>query len=249
MLLYIVERVLTVANITFIHKMIWGEAETVAILAKGIFSDINEINLEQMQTCFDMRLRSYQPGERILSFEEPTSDVGVLLSGTAVVMRVQENGVQTLMEYLGPGDVFGAVFFTYSVSPGSYSVYCKEAARIQFFDFRHVFTPCAKACKCHSRLIENFLLMLSRKTTVLSERLEILSRRSIRDKLKGYFHIMSVKCGSDRFELPFSLSTLAEYLCTDRSAMMRELKKLREEGIVEVNRHMVRILSLEELSD
>ena len=31
--------------------------------------------------------------------------------------------------------------------------------------------------------------------------------------------------------------------------MVKNLKKLREEGIVEVNRHMVRILSLEELSD
>lgn len=211
----------------------------------GIFSDIDEANLEQMQTCFDMRVRSYRSGERILSFEKPSSDVGVLLSGTAVIMRVQENGIQTLMEYLGPGDVFGAVFFMSAVSPESYSVYCKESARIQFFDFHHVFTPCAKACKCHSRLTENFLMMLSRKTAVLSERLEILSRRSIRDKLKGYFHIMSAKCGSDRFELPFSLSTLADYLCTDRSAMMRELKKMKEEGLVEVSRHTVRILCQE----
>ena len=213
----------------------------------GIFSNIIASDLEQMQTCFDMRVRSYCSGERIVSFEEQSQNVGVLLSGTAAIMRVHADGGQTLMEYLRPGDVFGAVFFQYAVSPGSYSVYCKEAARIQFFDLHHVFSPCVRACSCHSQLIENFLLMLSRKAVVLSERLEILSRRTIRDKLKSYLYIMSAKSGSNTFALPFTLSMLAEYLCVDRSAMMRELKKLKEEGIVEIKKHMVHILCQSEL--
>ena len=70
------------------------------------------------------------------------------------------------------------------------------------------------------------------KAQNLSERVDVLSRRSIREKLLCYFHHLSDKSGSREIVLPFSLSTLADYIATDRSAMMRELKRLREEGVL-----------------
>ena len=54
----------------------------------------------------------------------------------------------------------------------------------------------------------------------------------VREKLLRYFTLQSAKRGEDSFELPFSLSALADYISTDRSAMMRELKRLREDGMV-----------------
>ena len=83
---------------------------------------------------------------------------------------------------------------------------------------------------------------MSQTATKLGERVEILSQRSIRGKLKSYFHIMSIRSCTDTFLPPFTLSTLADYLSIDRSAMMRELKKLREEGLVDVQRRNVRVL-------
>lgn len=44
------------------------------------------------------------------------------------------------------------------------------------------------------------------------------------------------------FILPMSYTTLAEYLSVDRSAMMRELKNLAEEGIIEREGKKLRIL-------
>jgi CRP-like cAMP-binding protein len=64
---------------------------------------------------------------------------------------------------------------------------------------------------------------------------EVLSRRTIRDKLLRYFALQCGAAGIGSFHLPFTLSALAEYISTDRSAMMRELRKLREEGIVEIS--------------
>ena len=47
---------------------------------------------------------------------------------------------------------------------------------------------------------------------------------------------MSAKNFSKTFTLPFSLTDLADYLSIDRSAMMRELKNLKNEGIIIKNR-------------
>ena len=73
--------------------------------------------------------------------------------------------------------------------------------------------------------------------------MEVLSYRSTREKLLCYFRIRAGEEKSLSFSLPFTLSALAEYLCVDRSAMMRELKKLREAGFLEVSGKQVRFLS------
>ena len=61
---------------------------------------------------------------------------------------------------------------------------------------------------------------------------DILSKRSLRQKLLAYFDTLRKESGSNTFTLPMSLSSLADYLCVDRSAMMREIKQLREEGFL-----------------
>lgn len=76
------------------------------------------------------------------------------------------------------------------------------------------------------------LRLISDKAQALSERVDVLSRRSIREKLLCYFHQLSEKAGSRTFQLPFSLSMLADYIATDRSAMMREMKRMKEEGVL-----------------
>ena len=61
-----------------------------------------------------------------------------------------------------------------------------------------------------------------------------LSRRSIREKLLCYFGLLAGQRQKPSFQLPFSLSALADYISADRSAMMRELKKMKDEHLVEV---------------
>ena len=91
--------------------------------------------------------------------------------------------------------------------------------------------------------MQNLFRLLSTKTLRLSERVEVLSRRSIREKLLCYFDQLARREKSETVTLPFSLSALAEYISADRSAMMRELKKLKEEGVVQTENRRVTILS------
>ena len=69
-----------------------------------------------------------------------------------------------------------------------------------------------------------------------------MSKRSIRDKLLGYFNLLSSRNLSSTLSLPFSLTDLADYLSVDRSAMMRELKFLKEEGIVKKSGNKITLL-------
>ena len=102
-------------------------------------------------------------------------------------------------------------------------------------EYAHLMKRCERACAHHSKLVENMFQLVTEHTRRLSRRVEVLSRRSIREKLQCYFRLCRLEAGADDFTLPFTLSALADYISTDRSAMMRELKKMRDEGLVQIS--------------
>ena len=75
--------------------------------------------------------------------------------------------------------------------------------------------------------------MILNKVKDLNARIELLTQRTTRDKLLIYFSLISTRNLSKTFKLPLSLTDLADYLNVDRSAMMRELKLLKEDGLIE----------------
>ena len=84
--------------------------------------------------------------------------------------------------------------------------------------------------------------MILNKIMDLNTRVEILAKRSIREKLCGYFNILSTRHLNQTFSLPFSLTDLADYLSVDRSAMMRELKCLKDEGFINKTGNKITLL-------
>ena len=186
-----------------------------------------------MLPCFQAVGRSYQADELIYDFADAQQDdVGVIERGAAALIRIDEEGVATVMEELGPGGVFGRNLAFAGSAGDSLEVVCRTPCEVLFIDYPHILRRCESACAYHSTLVQNMLRLMADKAQALSERIDVLSRRSIREKLLCYFRQLAARAGGSSFTLPFSLSVLADYIATDRSAMMRELKRLREEGVV-----------------
>lgn len=198
-----------------------------------LFQDISSEEYRRMMACFQAVERSYQADELIYDFSEAgRDDVGIVERGKAALIRIDEDGVATVLEELGPGGVFGRNLAFAGSLGDSLQVVCRAPCQVTFIDYPHILRRCENACSYHSALVQNMLRLMADKAQALSERIDVLSRRSIREKLLCYFRQLSSRSGGGSFTLPFSLSVLADYIATDRSAMMRELKRLREEGLV-----------------
>ena len=197
-----------------------------------LFQDIGYDSYRQMLACFQAVEKSYGTDEVIYDFSDPGGPVGVVERGEASLIRIDEEGVATVLEELGPGGVFGKSLAFSTSGRDSLEVICRTACDVVFIDYPHILKRCERACTHHSLLVQNMLRLISDKAQALSERVDVLSRRSIREKLLCYFHQLSEKAGGRTFQLPFSLSMLADYIATDRSAMMREMKRLKEEGVL-----------------
>ena len=210
--------------------------------ASPLFRGISEESQQAMRTCFDMREVSFRADEVIYDFGAGRNMVGVLAEGAAVIERIDQQGSRTILERLESGGVFGEMLMFENVAGDSITVIAEEPCRVWFMQDEHMTRRCERACAHHSRLVENMFHIMTEKAAALSERVEVLSRRSIREKLLCYFRQQTEKSGEDVFTLPFSLSVLADYIATDRSAMMRELRHLKEQGIVCTDGRQIRLL-------
>ena len=195
-----------------------------------LFRGINYQDYREILTCFQAVQRSFRADELIYDFS--TDAVGVVERGQAALIRIDEDGVSTVLEDLGAGGIFGKTLAFAGSTGDSLEVICRRPCDVVFIKYDHLFSPCGNACLRHSVMMQNLVRLMTDKAQALSRRVNVLSRRSIREKLLCYFRQLSQQAGNRTFTLPFSLSTLADYIATDRSAMMRELKRLREEGSV-----------------
>lgn len=198
-----------------------------------VFDGISVEECRRIYDCFGVQERCFKPEELIYDFDTGRHTIGVLATGSAIVERVDRRGDRTILEHLEPGGVFGEMLMFQNVLGDSVCVSCEKTCCVWFFPEEKLERRCEKNCGHHNRMIENMFRLIRDKATALSERVEVLSRRSIREKLLCYFSLQQAKCGGS-FTLPFSLSALADYISTDRSAMMRELKKLRQSGRVRI---------------
>ena len=210
--------------------------------ALSIFHDITNAEVDAMIQCFRMRRGEFAPGQTICVYGESGGEVGVLLRGEAELVRFDYAGTRTILERLETGGVFGeALAFTPTLGD-CVEVVSDRNSEVLFMEYEHIMKRCERACTHHSKLVRNMFRLVADQTRRLSRRVEVLSRRSIRDKLQCYFRIRCLDAGGDTFAIPFTLSALADYISTDRSAMMRELKKMKEEGLLRVDGRQVTLL-------
>ena len=206
-----------------------------------IFHDISNSEVEAMIQCFRMRRAKFEAGRTVCAYGECRGEVGVLLRGRAELVRFDQEGNRTILDQLECGGVFGEELTFVPALGDCVEVVSGGDCEVLFMEYAHIMKRCEKACAHHSKLVQNMFRMVTEQVRRLSCRVEVLSRRSIREKLQCYFRLCRLEAGADVFQLPFTLSALADYISTDRSAMMRELKKMREEGLVVIDGRRVRL--------
>lgn len=208
------------------------------------FSHISPEEQARMRVCFRAVQESFAPGSPILCDGAPADRVGILLSGSARLTCMDAEGRTSILESLETGDIFGGAFSP--PAPGlMYQTTAVTACEALFLDYAHLIKRCPNACAHHSQLVSNVLQLTARKAQALALHVNVLSQRTTRQKLMTYFSACRAAAGRDDFVLPMTLTALADYLSVDRSAMMRELKHMKEAGLVDFRGRDVRLLCTE----
>lgn len=197
------------------------------ILFKGIDSN----DCLRMIKCFNADIRKYNSGSCIAEFIDCTDRLGIIINGRAVIVRYDINGVRTIIEYLEESSLFGTFFTTGISSRSSLEITAETDCEVMFVRREELTKRCENACACHSKVVENLLDLMSEKSVQLGQRIDVLSQRTIEEKLISYLHIIEDRTPKGKTpQIPFSTTALSDYLCVNRSALQRQISKMRADG-------------------
>lgn len=207
-----------------------------------LFQGIKPDELNGMLGCIGYHIGTFKKGE-IVAFEgENLRHIGIILSGAVDMVKEDFWGNKTMLVRMRKDELFGETFACGSDNLSVVTFLVSEDAEIFFMPFDRVMHSCTMACQFHHRLIENMVKIIADKNRDLMRKVDVVSKRTIREKLLAYLSIQAQVHNTRYFEIPLGRVELAEYLCVDRSALTRELAKMKEDGLIDYDKNCFRIL-------
>ncbi len=212
---------------------------------RRVLDDISRESRSLMLPCFEPWWKDYATGETIMTYDAGVpKNIAVLEKGEAKLQILNESGDMFLLEHIRQDDLFGELF-SLPLESFEYVVTAETPCRVMFVGYEHIIKPCENLCTHHSQLISNLFMMAAQKSQELSLHISLMHQNTIRQKLMAYLNYIASSQGTrtdGSFDIPISLAELADYLSIDRSAMMREIKSMKNDGLISGNRREFIIL-------
>lgn len=199
---------------------------------------------DKLLGCFGARKHRFPKDAEIVGYGDDAA-IAVITKGSAYAVSEDYSGNRNIINLIGEGGVYG-VAFVYSGHAVTTRLVAAEPCEAVLMNGERLHKPCGDLCRDHLRFLYNALSVVSRASVNYLEKIEHLSRRSLRDKVMSYLTAQSIKCGCREFDIPFSRQELADWLAADRSALSAELSRMKADGLIDYNMRRFRLLDTDE---
>lgn len=216
--------------------------EFIKEVRSALFDGITPEERVAVLDCIGYHITTYRKGDVIALESENMKHIGVILSGNVDMIKEDFWGNKTMLLRMGQNEVFGETFACGDDSMSLVTFLVSEDAKIMFMPFCRVMRSCTMACQFHHQLMENMVRIIAKKNRELMRKVEVVSKRTIREKLLAFLSIQAQTQDTSYLELPLGRVELADYLCVDRSALTRELVKMKEDGLLDYDKNCFRLL-------
>ena len=201
----------------------------------GIFMDTNfdkKIFIQNFKnSCNKIQIKKFVKGETVTTYIEKRNQICIVLSGEVDLIRYDLNGNKTIIGHFVDNDVFGEVFYPANTNNELFAV-ARKNSEVIFYNYNFISNKCRRNCEFHKELSNSLSQLFLEQIVSLNLRIELLTKKNIRSKILSYFNALSKNNLRRTFTLPYSYTDLADFLSVDRSAMMRELKFLIDDGFI-----------------
>ncbi len=206
-----------------------------------LFDGLRPEDMTGAMGCVGAFARSFDKGEYITLSEEDIKSVGLVVSGSVDMIREDLWGNRTVMATMRKNEIFGESFACGTSIAATVSFQASAKTEVLFLPFVRVLHTCSNSCQVHTHLIENIVALIAEKNVRLMEKIDILSKKTLREKIWAYLMLQANGNKKGYFEIPLGRVQLAEYLNVDRSALTRELGKMRDDGLIDFDRNTFRL--------
>ena len=200
------------------------------------FNGMRDDEILSILHCVQASTVARPRGTYILRAGDTTEVMGLVLSGSVLILQEDLWGHRNILSKCTTGDFFGEPYAATSGAVLNVNAVAEDDCELLFLNVKRLLMSCPTACGHHQKLIRNLVSVLANRLLAFNDKITHVSKRSTREKLLSYLSTESVRQASLSFDIPFDRQQLADYLCVDRAAMSVELSKLQKEGILKTKR-------------
>lgn len=199
----------------------------------ALFENIDPKNLPHLLQCLHAFEKTYVKGASILLEQDDVEYIGLILEGQVKMVKTDIWGHESLMAWMGVHELFGESFAMDPGAKAGTSFVAASYVRVLFLCLPAVMTSCRHACSYHAKLTRNLFALMARKNVQLMNKIEIVSKPTLREKILAFLSLEAQKQHSFTVTIPLSRQDMALYIGANRSAMSRELSRMEEDGLLE----------------
>lgn len=185
-------------------------------------------------------IKEYNRGTIIFSEGEACSSIGIIIDGNVSVQNITISGKISIINTLIKGNTFGELllfadnhYYPANIIADSFSVVA-YISKDNFIDYLHN----------NSEMYIGFLKHLSNNFLMVNERIKLLNKKTIRERIACYVYAKYVINKDVKISLDVSKTELANFMGVERPSLMRELLNMKNQGIIDYNRKEIIILDI-----
>lgn len=186
-------------------------------------------------------IKAYEKGEYIYRVGDSVRNIGIVISGSVCIENVDIVGNKSVLAVAQSGEIFAEAYACVENQPILVDVVVAEQCEILFLCVERLFDGKIN-CTCKDKIIKNLVMISSSKNIRLSRRIFHTSSKTVRGRVMSYLSQQSTVQGSKSVTVPFNRQQMADYLSLDRSALSKELGKMKRDGIIDYYKNSFKLL-------
>lgn len=217
------------------------EEERAILQHSTLFSGISPAECERLCALLGCIERHYARGSYLITAGDPIPAFALLLSGAVQVFMDDVDGNHIVMHLVTPGSTFAEAMVCSGVAEAPICAEAVQDSAVLWFRGEALMDPRFFSDPLCARFGTNFIRTLAGRSLRFNDRIQILSKKSIRDKLITFFSQQVHRQHSHQLVLQMDRSALADYLGVERSALSRELSRMRRAGLIDFRKNQFTI--------
>ena len=204
------------------------------------FDGISELQKTKLKKLLQAHTYKFNKGEEILPTSKNENIICILLEGQANIVNISYNGEEYISEKLYENSIFGT--YISGIDSNEYQIRAVEPSTVLVIQHKKLMEPENIEHKYFNIFFYNIYSIITKKLRDNNNRIKILTRKSIREKLLAYFENSYKISRSKYIYLETNFKDLADYLSINKSAMFRELRNLKDEKFIKVDGKRITLL-------
>ncbi len=207
-----------------------------------LFDKMDDKELNAILKSPYTKIQNFSKNHTVIADGSNTDHIGIVISGSVQIVRNDYYGNRSIIAHIEPPQIFAEVFVFSEVKAMPVSVIAASDSRIMLIKPKDILNKNPDGNAYYTKLSNNLLRIVTGKNLKLNEKIEIISKRSTREKIMTFLMSQAKLNKSNTFTIPYDRQALADFLEVDRSAMSAEISKLRAEGIIESKRSQFKLI-------